>query len=134
MACHICGHEAVGRCYNCGQLFCADHGAENCTRCASAFQAGDPRPELVSRVPMRDAAHAAWWRPQPAEGYAPPECYACKGIAPLVCLGCGQRYCSEHSGVAGVCAECGKSSRLGVLILALVAIVFACMWLLNLAR
>ena len=38
MACHICSQEAVGRCFNCGQLFCADHGSENCTRCDTAAQ------------------------------------------------------------------------------------------------
>jgi hypothetical protein len=134
MACHICGHEAVGRCYNCGELFCAEHGAENCARCTSAFQAGDPRAELVSRLPLHDMAHGAWWRPQPAEGYSPPACYCCKGIARQSCLNCGERYCPDHAGVAGVCAQCGKSSRLGMIILVAVAAVFGCMWLLSLTR
>jgi hypothetical protein len=78
--------------------------------------------------------HAAWWRPQRAEAYAPPACYSCQGIARHSCLNCGQLYCPEHAGLAGVCAECGKSSRLGIVILAAVGVVFVCVWVLNLMR
>ena len=134
MACHICSQEAVGRCFNCGQLFCADHGSENCTRCDTALKAGDPRQDRVSRVRLHDMNHAAWWRPRQAEEYSPPACYQCRGIARNVCINCGDRYCAEHAGVAGICAACGQSSQLGLFILFAVAAVFGVMVMLNFTR
>jgi len=66
MSCHLCGNEAIDRCYTCGRLFCADHGATSCVACQDAFQAGDPSFTRVSATPPRSGWDAAWWRPQKA--------------------------------------------------------------------
>ena len=52
MSCHVCGREAVGRCDNCGALYCAQHGDGNCVQCDTSIMAGDPR------VPKRRTARA----------------------------------------------------------------------------
>jgi hypothetical protein len=116
MPCHVCGEEAVGRCYNCGALFCAKHGDENCYRCESSFMAGDPRQDRITVLPGQASQRGGWWRPKPAEGYTPPACYACGGIAHRVCHHCQQVYCPEHAGKNGMCAECNRSSLLGLVI------------------
>jgi hypothetical protein len=125
MACHICGQEAVSRCFQCGELFCAKHGDVNCTHCTDAIAAGDPRPDRISAARLRVLARPGWWRPQPAEEYAPPACYQCKGIARRTCPNCQQLFCPDHAGSNGMCAECQSSSRLGVVILAAIAGVLA---------
>jgi hypothetical protein len=131
MSCHVCGQEAVGRCYNCGALFCAQHGDTNCFRCDTSFMAGDPRPDRISAAPRQTAPHAGWWRPQPAEAYTPPACYECQGIARRVCANCQQRYCPEHAGKNGVCAECHQSSYVGIAILGAIAVVFGIVLLIG---
>jgi hypothetical protein len=122
MQCHICGAEAVARCYHCGQLMCDAHGRDNCTRCDSAIAAGDPRPDRITALPTTTAEKPAWWRPQPAEQFEPPACYACKGLTRALCSNCGAHYCSEHAGPTGLCRACSGSLWLGPAVLA--AIVF----------
>ena len=115
--CYICKAEAVSRCYTCGQLICAKHGDENCHRCDTAVVAGDPPPLHVSafRLTPQDVKHG-WWRPQQAEEFAPPACYACQGLARKVCRNCQSRYCPEHAGPSDLCNACGKSARLGLIV------------------
>jgi|SRR5581483_2097930 len=120
MHCHICQAEAVARCYTCGQLMCAEHGRENCTRCASGIAAGDPRPDRITTRPVSSQTRPGWWRPQPAEAYEPPACYACKGLTRAVCRNCHAFYCTEHAGPSGLCAACGRSAWLGPAILAVI--------------
>src|SRR5262245_31601461 len=117
MSCHVCGEEAVGRCYNCGALYCERHGDGNCARCDTSIMAGDPRPDRITAAPRSSQKGLGWWRPQQAEGYTPPACYVCQGIAPQVCRHCQSRYCAEHAGAHGLCAECSKSSSLGLIVL-----------------
>jgi hypothetical protein len=132
MTCHICGQEAVSRCYTCGKLFCGEHGKENCARCSSAIRTGDPGQDRVSAARIRDHARPGWWRPQPAEEYAPPACYLCHGLARRVCTNCQKRYCLEHEGKGGLCSECAQSARVGVFILAGVMSLLGSMLLWNL--
>jgi hypothetical protein len=120
MRCHICQAEAVARCYTCGQLMCAQHGKESCTRCSSGIAAGDPRPVHVSEEPLSQAKKPAWWRPQQAEEYKPPACYACQGLTRAVCRHCQSHYCAEHAGKGGLCQACGTSAWLGPAMLVLV--------------
>jgi hypothetical protein len=70
-----------------------------------------------------------WWRPQPAEDYAPPACYKCQGIARRVCPNCQQRFCPDHAGKGGMCAQCTASSLLGVAILGGVALILGVLML-----
>jgi hypothetical protein len=121
MHCHVCQEEAVGRCYTCGELFCARHGDTNCFRCTTAIAQGDPRPDRVSAEPLGSGRRVAWWRPQQAEDYEPPACYECKGLSRLVCRNCGSIYCPDHAGPNGLCAACNRSSYFGMF--ALLAIV-----------
>jgi hypothetical protein len=121
MTCHVCQEEAVGRCYTCGELFCARHGDVNCFRCTTAFVEGDPRPDRVSAEPLAKGSRPGWWRPQQAEDYEPPACYECKGLARRVCRHCGSVYCPDHAGSGGLCAACSRSSYFGLV--ALVAII-----------
>src|SRR5262249_6960646 len=115
--CYICQAEAVSRCYTCGQLICDKHGSENCQRCDTAVVAGDPRPEHISAVPLpAREGKPGWWRPQRPEDFAPPACYAGKGLARQVCRNCRTYYCAEHAGPRGLCAACGRSARLGMLV------------------
>ena len=120
MTCHICNHEAVGRCYTCGLLFCEAHGSVNCVRCETGIAPGDSRDDRVSRVRLAETARPGWWRPQEAEDYQPTACYECQGLAPYVCLDCGDRYCAEHAGKNGLCAACQRRLRGGNVILVLV--------------
>ena len=117
MPCHICGQEAVERCFTCGKLFCAQHGQVNCQRCQTAIAPGDRRADRVSAEPMADRQGPAWWRPQLAEDYEPPACYVCQGLARKTCRNCERLFCGEHAGPAGLCRECGRSSQLSLLIL-----------------
>jgi hypothetical protein len=115
--CYICNDEAVSRCYTCGQLICARHGGENCHRCNTGVVAGDPRPQHVSENLLgRAEAKHAWWRPQEADDFEPPACYACKALARAVCRNCGERYCRDHAGPPGMCKECARSARLGLIV------------------
>jgi hypothetical protein len=116
--CYICAGEAVSRCYTCGQLICAKHGGENCERCNTGVVAGDPRPqhiraEVVSR--LTDTRHA-WWRPQAAEDFEPPGCYACSALSRAICQNCLSYYCREHAGPGPLCQVCGRSARLGLIV------------------
>lgn len=131
MSCHVCGQEAVGRCHNCGGLYCAAHGDDVCVRCDSSFMAGDPRRDRISAGPRQPQQRAGWWRPQPAEGYTPPACYFCQGIAQRVCFHCKQRYCPEHAGKNGMCAECSRSSFLGIAVMIGVALILGCVLLVG---
>lgn len=114
MHCHICGQEAVGRCYTCGELYCARHGTVDCERCETAIAPGDRRADRVSARPLPPRVRYGWWRPQPAEDFDPPGCYACQGLTRQVCRNCGERYCKEHGGYAGMCRECSRSARMGL--------------------
>ncbi len=127
MLCHLCQQEAVGRCYTCGQLFCAAHGSRNCTTCDTAIAPGDRRPDRISAAPTPPLQEGvkgtasrggAWWRPLPAEDFEPPACYQCKGLARRTCRNCGQLYCGEHAGQDGLCAACDRSSWVGLYLLA----------------
>jgi hypothetical protein len=115
--CYICHEEAVSRCYTCGQLICAKHGRENCQHCDTGVVAGDPRPMHVSPDLLgRPEAKHAWWRPQEAEEFEPPGCYACKALSRAVCRNCGHHYCREHAGPPGLCKACARSARLGLVV------------------
>jgi hypothetical protein len=115
--CYMCGAEAVSRCYTCGQLICDRHGSENCQRCDTGVVAGDPRPEHFSAMPLPAAeGKHGWWRPQPAEEFVPPACYACQGLSRRFCRNCHRRYCPEHAGRRGLCEACGRSARMGLLV------------------
>ena len=117
MSCHICGQEAVDRCFTCGKLFCAAHGEVNCNRCATGIAAGDNRADRISTTRLRDetgGVRTPWWRAQPAEEYDPPSCHVCHGLARRVCKNCELHYCAEHAGPAYLCQPCGRSSLLGI--------------------
>ena len=117
MKCHLCDHEAVDRCYQCGQLFCQEHGTVNCSACTTGIAEGNPRQDRISTIRMTAGGHGnAWWRPVAAEEYVPPSCHQCGGLARTQCVGCGRRYCAAHLGKAGRCAECQRSSTAGMVI------------------
>ena len=117
MKCHLCDQEAVDRCYQCGQLFCPEHGGVNCSACSSGIAEGDPRQDRVSARRLANAGRGyAWWRPVTAEEFVPPACYQCGGLTRSRCVGCGRRYCANHAGTGGRCAECHASSTTGMLI------------------
>ena len=122
MTCHICDHEAVGRCYTCGGLFCEVHGSVNCVRCETGIVPGDSRDDRISRVRLTETARPNWWRPQEAEDYEPPACAVCQGLARNVCIQCGDRYCGTHAGQNGLCSPCQRKLRGGNLLLALLII------------
>ena len=124
--CYICQAEAVSRCYTCGQLICAAHGDENCQRCNTGVIAGEPRSSEISARPLRrkDAKHG-WWRPQQAEEYEPPACYACKSLTRAVCRNCRSHYCHEHAGRGALCLECHRSARLGMIVFVLSLVLIA---------
>ncbi len=132
MSCHVCNAEAVGRCYNCGALYCDQHGDGNCVRCDTSIMAGDPRPDRISAAPRGAVQRPGWWRPLPAEGYTPPACRDCGGIAHRVCPNCRQRFCPEHAGHNGLCARCNESSYLGIVVLAGVALILGALLLFGL--
>lgn len=129
--CHLCQQEAVGRCYTCGQLFCAQHGSRNCLTCETAIAPGDRRADRISAAPLeRQGRRGAWWRPLPAEDFEPPACYQCHGLARHTCRHCRQLYCPEHAGQHGLCAGCDRSSWVGLYVLAgLVLFVVLVIWL-----
>lgn len=122
MNCHICGEEAVDRCYNCGELFCQLHGKINCIRCETGFMPGDRRADRISVVMLGKSARPGWWRPQEAEEYDPPACYQCKGLARRICRNCRNVYCPEHAGKGGLSLACENSARLGAVIFMAVAL------------
>ncbi|MFO0965697.1 MAG: hypothetical protein U0793_08950 [Gemmataceae bacterium] len=117
MHCHICGGEAVGRCYTCGELFCVRHGSEDCLRCETAIAPGDRRGDRVSVKPMPAKQRYGWWRPIPAEDFEPPACHVCHGLARQTCRNCHELYCAEHAGYPGLCQDCSRSARLGMWVL-----------------
>ncbi len=132
MSCHVCGAEAVGRCENCGNLYCAKHGDGTCARCDTGIKAGDPRQDRISAAPRTATQRTGWWRPQPAEGYTPPACYQCQGIARRVCSNCHELYCPDHAGKNGLCAQCSQSSLLGVAVLVGVVVILGALMLVGL--
>ena len=118
MNCHICGTEAMGRCYSCGSLFCEAHGDDiNCQQCATGIIEGDFRADRITTSPRAATARPGWWRPQPAEDFEPPACYICKALARRICRNCRELYCNEHAGAAELCETCARSSLLGLFIL-----------------
>jgi hypothetical protein len=134
MNCHICQAEAVTRCYNCGELVCAEHGkGDNCARCNTGFVEGDPRSDRICVEPLAKDQHHGWWRPQEAEEYQPPACYECKGLSRRVCRNCQANYCPEHAGPRGLCKACGRSANMGLYVftgmVALILLMFLCNWL-----
>jgi hypothetical protein len=134
MSCYICQAEAVTRCYQCGALVCAEHGQnEICVHCSSGIAEGDPRADRISVKPLGKQKENAWWRPQQAEDYQPPACYACKALARAVCRNCQAIYCHEHRGPNGLCKDCGRSANLGAYVFVGVAsvmlVLFLCHWL-----
>jgi hypothetical protein len=131
--CHICQAEAVTRCFNCGELVCADHGKnDTCPNCNAGFAAGDPRATHISNEPMaKPESQHAWWRPQEAEEYQPPACYKCKGLSRATCRNCRDKYCQEHAGPNGLCQDCGRSANLGLYVIAAVAVLLLLSWLLT---
>ncbi len=132
MSCHICQAEAVSRCYTCGELVCAQHSqGKTCSRCTTAIAEGDPRGDRISATPMEAKANHGWWRPQQADEYLPPACYACQGLARGVCRNCASRYCAEHAGANGLCKQCGQSAMLGVYVLAGLAAVVMVILVVN---
>ena len=116
MSCHICGQEAIDRCYTCGQLFCGEHGRVNCIRCETGIAPADNRADRISAGRLRDekTGRVAWWRAQEAEDFEPPSCHICQGLARRVCRNCQQHYCAEHAGPSYLCQTCGRSSLLGI--------------------
>lgn len=117
-ACHVCGQEAVERCFNCGKLFCPEHGRENCYVCENGIAPGDRRADRISSKRLRDEGDGvAWWRPQQAEDFEPPACVVCGGLTRTNCKNCADYYCREHAGPHGLCGGCGQSSRLGLIFL-----------------
>jgi hypothetical protein len=114
MHCHICGAEAVGRCYTCGALFCVRHGTNDCQRCETAIAPGDRRADRVSEKPLAPKVSFGWWRPIPAEDFAPPGCYVCSGLTRQRCRNCRELYCRDHGGYAGLCRQCTTSARIGL--------------------
>lgn len=130
--CYLCQSEAVSRCYTCGQLICAKHGRENCHRCDTAVVSGDPRPRQTSAEPLKGKEpNHGWWRPQQAEEYVPPACYECKALARAVCRNCQSHFCREHAGRGGLCQECGRSARLGLVVFILSLVMIAMVLLLG---
>jgi hypothetical protein len=117
MKCHICGLEAVGRCYACGNLFCDKHGDVNCLRCETGIVEGDFRADRVTTGPREARAQRPWWRPQVGEDFDPPACHLCHALARRVCRNCQNLYCPEHAGAAELCSRCAHSSLLGLFVL-----------------
>jgi hypothetical protein len=130
MPCHICQAEAVTRCYNCGELVCAEHGkGDICPTCSGTFKAGDPRSDRISATPSTQPQHHGWWRPQVAEEYKPPECYECGGLSRGVCRNCQIRYCPEHAGFNGLCKGCARSANLGLYMVGGIGAMFLLLYL-----
>jgi hypothetical protein len=110
--CHMCPEEAVGRCYECGRLYCAAHDVQgNCSACATAIH--EYTDNKVSTRPLAGQPRKAWWRPRVDEDDpGPPACYQCGGLATRVCRNCDSLYCAEHGGATDLCAACARSSWL----------------------
>lgn len=130
MSCHICQAEAVSRCFNCGELVCAEHGkGDACPTCRGGFTALDPRG--ISAEPLAQQDKHGWWRPQEAEEYRPPACYECKGLSRAVCRNCRANYCADHAGRNGLCKACGHSANMGLYIIAAMAALIVAMILFS---
>ncbi len=134
MTCHICKAEAVTRCFNCGELVCAEHAkGDVCPLCSTGIVGGDPR--AISAIPLPAPTEKGWWRPRQADEFKPTECYECKGLARGVCRNCQGNYCQEHAGVNGLCKQCERSANLGIFVVAgifgLMLLLMICRWLFN---
>jgi hypothetical protein len=118
MQCHECDHDAVGTCRSCGRSYCGGHGASLCRSCAVAVMAGEPAAARGQRMVFLQCEN----RPRIPTVYlddddpGPPSCHICDGLARTVCQSCQQLYCPEHAGRAGWCAECTRTSRVGLYI------------------
>jgi hypothetical protein len=117
MTCHICQAEAVGRCYECGRLYCAAHDVQgNCSTCATAIHVSTDDKVSTRVLPGRKAR--AWWRPQIDEDDpGPPSCYQCDGLANRVCRNCNSLFCPEHGRGVDLCAACARSSMMSLWII-----------------
>jgi len=117
MLCHVCQAEAVGRCYECGRLYCAAHDVNgNCSGCATAIYVSTN--DKVSTRAMPSGTTKAWWRPQVEEDdTGQPSCYQCGGLANRICRNCTNLYCPEHGRGAGLCAGCARSSWMALWII-----------------
>lgn len=131
MACHVCGGEAVGRCFTCGRLFCDRHGSTDCVVCETAIVEGDPSPDRVTAHRPTRSSGIAWWRPQPADDYSPPACHVCGGLARAACRTCGRRYCPDHAGRASNCRPCSDAANVSLLVVAGIVAVLAVVFLLG---
>jgi hypothetical protein len=85
--------------------------------------AGDNRADRVSPARQARKSRPAWWRPQVAEDYEPSACQDCRGLAPYVCPNCGGRYCREHAGKNGLCAQCQQALRGGNVFLVIMILI-----------
>ena len=124
MKCHLCGAAAVDRCYTCGQLFCEQHGRTDCSACTEGIALGDPRPDRFT-AERREVPRTAkpWWRPQEAEDFHPPACYACGGLTRNTCSNCTRPFCPDHAGSGHLCRECYRSGSMGFLAMGLLVLV-----------
>jgi hypothetical protein len=133
MNCHLCQSEAVGRCYECGRLYCAAHDVQgNCSQCATAIHVSMNDKLSTRKLPGR--ATKAWWRPQVDEDDpGPPSCYECGGLANRVCRNCNNLFCSEHGRGVDLCASCARSSWMTAwIVLGVLAVLLAMLLLTTL--
>lgn len=132
MSCHVCGQEAISRCFSCGRLFCEKHGQETCVRCQTGITASDLRADRVSAQRLSPSGERAWWRPQEADEYVPPACHLCQGLARRTCVYCQKLYCADHAGRDGGCSECNRSAWMANLVIAIIVLAVAGLLLLRL--
>ena len=132
MHCHVCHAEAVGRCYQCGRLYCAEHDVKgDCSVCATAIHV--PLGDKVSPRRLPGSPSRAWWRPKVEDDDpGPPSCYRCGGLANRLCRNCENLYCPEHAGRGDLCDSCTRSSRLAMWVMLGVLLVIVALALIPL--